>query len=837
MLAALIGLALAVSRRTSASTRFVVWWLALAAVASRPVLILVDRLRPAPERVSQRIEVVAQTAPLPSQLGTALSTPYRAMTVEEWAPVPRTSRVLPWRPLAIFPAFWICGTLLMMARLAWSFVHTIRLRRGARLLSSSPVAVYASLDVPGPMALGFFHPVILVPEGLDEQLSESQFEQVVLHERAHIERRDQWTNLAERVLEAVYFFHPAVLWIGRRLRFEREVACDDWVVAQTGQASPYAECLTRLAAFARLRRGPALSTAAAGSRRQISRRIEMLLDHTRNRGTQFSRLALSVVAVMLTIAVIEFTRTPALVAIAQDAPLREVPLKHPRPLEHPQPLVEPVLLAQNRGRNTNFQMSQSNFWNSFNLKSRGVIVFTDDDRDVKSVSSDGSLAVEERRGLTFRKLTFTAGRGGTVERSYFINGVSQSFEPDGRAWMVDILPKIIRETAVGAPARVERILRQRGPAAVLDEVALMESDYAKRIYLDELIHRVDDPEMLRRVAHSIAQRVNSDGEKADLLISAGPVFLSKPELAGDYFRAVGSMNSDGEHRRVLAELLTHGQTGGPVLALVLQSVARMNSDGEKAWVLVHAARYYTDDEAVRSAYFKAAGTINSDGERRRVLGALFERRNLSKDTLVRALDAAGKMSSDGERAWVLSQAAPEALADAAVRQAYFRAVAGLNSDGERRRVLSTVVQHSSDTAALAKVLQSAAQMNSDGEKAAVLVSVSARYMPDAVLRGAFFDAARTINSDGERRRVLTELLKRNRTDKETLLAIIKSAAEISSDGEKGNILAELAKDCPDDDTLIAALVDAAQTINSDGEYRRVITPLVKKGRKVTIRKI
>src|SRR5438093_6979781 len=96
MLAALIWLALAVSRRTSASTRFLVWWLALAAVASLPVLILVDRLRPVPERVSQRIEVAAHTVPLQSQLETARSTPYRATTVEEWAPVPRTSRVLPW---------------------------------------------------------------------------------------------------------------------------------------------------------------------------------------------------------------------------------------------------------------------------------------------------------------------------------------------------------------------------------------------------------------------------------------------------------------------------------------------------------------------------------------------------------------------------------------------------------------------------------------------------------------------------------------------------------------------------------------------------------------------
>ena len=837
------------ARRASASTRFAVWWVTLAAVVLLPVVIVGERMRPAAVAPATVVYAPVAAAPAIAATPAANTRPGAGEYYSLTSPTPaRARRQLPAGLVVLFPALWISGTLLMLARLAWSFAHIRRLRRDARLLRGHPAPIRASWDVPAPMAVGFFSPVILVPEGLDEQLSADEFEQVAFHELAHIRRGDQWTNLAERLAEAVFFFHPAVVWICRRLRFEREIACDDLVLARTGRTAHYAECLARLAALVRPRGGPALATGMAASRRQLSRRIEMVLDKTRNRRTQLSRLGVSLLAVLLAAAVIECGRRPALVAIAQEDSLFPSPPPSPSPLS-PLPVLppaaplhdmRPLLLAQTqvRGRGRTVHMSNSNLWNSFELKAQGVIEFTDDDRDVKALSSDGSLVIEERRGLSFRKLAFTPGRGGAVERAFYLNGSAQPFDPDGRAWAAEILPRVIRETAVGAPARVERILRQRGPIAVLDEVALMESDHAKRIYLEELIQRTSDTEVLRRAAYSIGHKINSDGEKAQALIAAGPVYLSKGDLTGDYFRAVSSINSDGEHRRVLGELLQRGYHGGAILALMLQSSARISSDGEKAWFLTQAARYYSEDDAVRPAWFKAAGTINSDGERRRALGALLNRRDLSKESLARLLDAAAKMDSDGERAWVLVQAAQEPLSDAAVRQAYFHAVAGMNSDGERRRVLGAVLQRGpSDAATLQQVLHAAARMSADGEKAWVLVAVSAHYLPDDALRKAFFEAVGTIHADGERHRVLNEMLKRSRGSKETLLGVIKSAAEMSSDGEKAAVLAEVSKDCPDDNALIAALVEAAQTIQSDGEYRRVITPLVRKGRTVTIRKL
>ncbi len=98
-------------------------------------------------------------------------------------------------------------------------------RRRVKLCVSSDVAV--------PAAVGFFRPAIVFPAELLPQLSAEEIKVILLHELAHLHRWDNWTNLGQKIVKAVFFFHPAVWWIENRLALEREMACDDIVLAQT----------------------------------------------------------------------------------------------------------------------------------------------------------------------------------------------------------------------------------------------------------------------------------------------------------------------------------------------------------------------------------------------------------------------------------------------------------------------------------------------------------------------------------------------------------------------------------------------------------------------------
>ena len=136
-----------------------------------------------------------------------------------------------------------------------------------------------------PVAVGLLHPVILIPKAMAEQLNERELDQVYLHELAHMRRWDDWTNLAQRVIAALCWFFPSIWWIGRRLDLEREIACDDWVVALSGESRSYAACLTRLIELSSWTRLPALAAGAVMRRSHISTRIALLLGAAAQPGT------------------------------------------------------------------------------------------------------------------------------------------------------------------------------------------------------------------------------------------------------------------------------------------------------------------------------------------------------------------------------------------------------------------------------------------------------------------------------------------------------------------------------------------------------------------------
>ena len=95
-----------------------------------------------------------------------------------------------------------------------------------------------SKQIAGPMSLGFIDPAILIPWAFLDKLSDAELDHIVMHELAHLQRRDDWTNLAQRFIEEVLPIQPAVYWLSHRMSLERMMECDDWVIAATGTAKP-----------------------------------------------------------------------------------------------------------------------------------------------------------------------------------------------------------------------------------------------------------------------------------------------------------------------------------------------------------------------------------------------------------------------------------------------------------------------------------------------------------------------------------------------------------------------------------------------------------------------
>ncbi|WP_346318930.1 M56 family metallopeptidase [Chitinophaga sp. YIM B06452] len=155
---------------------------------------------------------------------------------------------------------WALVFLLKCIRLGAGFYHIFRIRHSntiqppvewagkLRQLALSlgihaPVKLMESARVQMPFTVGWLKPCIYVPAGLLAQLPADQLEAILLHELAHIRRRDYLVNILQRFAEIIFFFNPALLWISACIREEREACCDDIAVAHTPRQASYLQAL------------------------------------------------------------------------------------------------------------------------------------------------------------------------------------------------------------------------------------------------------------------------------------------------------------------------------------------------------------------------------------------------------------------------------------------------------------------------------------------------------------------------------------------------------------------------------------------------------------------
>jgi beta-lactamase regulating signal transducer with metallopeptidase domain len=200
------------------------------------------------------------------------------------------SRLLPW-----LDAAWLLGVACLSIRTIGGWRMIERLRRSAlveppevvlatfarlreRLGITSLVSLRISEHVHGPLAMGIVRSLIILPASAVMALSPQQLEAVLAHELEHVRRADYFWNLIQTTVETLFFFHPAVWWLGGRLRQQRELCCDDAAVQACADPLIYATALLRLEE----RRSQELGLAMAldGHQSGLRARISRVLGET-----------------------------------------------------------------------------------------------------------------------------------------------------------------------------------------------------------------------------------------------------------------------------------------------------------------------------------------------------------------------------------------------------------------------------------------------------------------------------------------------------------------------------------------------------------------------------
>jgi beta-lactamase regulating signal transducer with metallopeptidase domain/effector-binding domain-containing protein len=269
LFAAVLGLMTLALRRNRAQTRY--WlWLAASLKFLLPFSLLVNlgshlgHAAPAitPPAVSYVMEQVGRPFSVPTPLGTTSAGLPNSLL--EWV-------------AAVLYAIWAIGFAMLLVAWGRGWRSVRAAMRGASPVDLQ-IGVHALISPAfwEPGVFGVRRPVLLLPAGITDLLTPAQLKAIVAHELCHIRRRDNLTAALHMIVEAVFWFHPLVWWLGARLMEERERACDEEVLLMGSEPKAYAEGILRIC---ELRLGPPLPCVSGASRANLCSRIELIMSN------------------------------------------------------------------------------------------------------------------------------------------------------------------------------------------------------------------------------------------------------------------------------------------------------------------------------------------------------------------------------------------------------------------------------------------------------------------------------------------------------------------------------------------------------------------------------
>ena len=272
--------------RALAATRYLVCWVGLSAVLTLPLVSLI------PGALSQVHGVTVDTTASAALVSVPHSPTFAPLIIGAWLLwVAAFGGQLANAMVAIRRARQRCRSFpLALER---------RLRNWTRLKHQGRAAqLVVSDDVRAAAVIGCGAPVIAIAPALVQHLTAAELDRIVIHEWAHVQRRDDLGNVAQLMARMLAGWHPGIWWLDRWLRAEREVACDGMAVMQTGSAKVYAACLVKLASLPLASRDtlPALGVLSSGS---LASRVERIVSRTGHGSPNWSRKSLALSALLL----------------------------------------------------------------------------------------------------------------------------------------------------------------------------------------------------------------------------------------------------------------------------------------------------------------------------------------------------------------------------------------------------------------------------------------------------------------------------------------------------------------------------------------------------------
>jgi len=626
-------LAVALMRRASAASRHLVWTgatvgvLVLPAIAavvpSWNVAVLPADPSPAVQDVAAASTAVApQPAPAPALSAPAPRAQHTA-PAESAAPAaviarrPFVSSLLAaYRALGarvLFAGAWLALSALLLVRLAIANGRVATWKRISRPVEDAailalltrlcrqygirrPVTLLENDRTDVPVTWGIVYPVVLLPVAWTHW-DEEQRVAVLTHELAHVKRLDAFTQQLAQAMVALLWFNPLV-WVAlRRMRLEREHACDDFVLVAGARATRYADELLGLARRLSRPTAPAAAALAMARRSELEGRLLAILDpYVRRDAVRRARVAAVVVLVVaLTTPLAAFT------AVREAVPSRE-PVTRVASAQQPTP--------------AKAQAQPSAATVAPVARAAAATPATPDLLPADLLALLPPLRSSESAAVT---------------KMMLVRPDTDPVRPIDIETLIAVTNAAKRMTSDTEKGQLLALIAkryQRNDAlrdAYLDAVTTMTSDDERGKALLALLERDSLPRgAVAQVLRATAS-MTSDMSKGAVLQRISPAIYADTAVQHAYLDAIAGMSSDTQRGAALSALLKQPTLPAQMQLALLEAIAPMSSDSEKATALTLFLEHqgFADDR-VRRSFFRTAETLTSDADYRRLMTAVMK---------------------------------------------------------------------------------------------------------------------------------------------------------------------------------------------------------------------
>ncbi|HSU15788.1 M56 family metallopeptidase [Longimicrobium sp.] len=688
-------------RRRSAAARHLVWVVALASMLALPAvtrLLPAWRVVPVPAPLRPAAAFVASPATASSPIAAAHpradasastaahpASPVGAGPAAAGAVSPSSSSspslsssspATPFDWKTALMAVWCAGGVLLVLRLGYGLGRVWWMERRAteitdegwvriadrlarRLRVGRVVTLLREAHAVVPMTWGIVRPVVLLPAEA-EDWDEERRTVVLAHELAHVRRWDPLTQWIAHLSLALFWFHPLVWMAARRMREEREHACDDAVLSIGTRPVAYADHLLDIVRSLGQAEGPAAALAMA-RRSQFEGRLLAILDGATarggvSRGLGFAALVVAAAAVV-PLAALRVAEPHAAAGTPAAALVSGVPAPAVMPEARPKGVVARI------AGNVREMLDRA-------LPAGGAAPAGSPAPPAPASAATGGTAAAPVPNAPAAAAGATAG------------GVQEFNEK---------VTYFARELNV-PPAKMAEMLQEGGGYAdVIRAADGIASSGDKAAVLLAVLRRPDvgtgDLALLLRSASTIG----SSGDRGSVLKEFTRRYPLQPASVRTAFFGAARTMSSGDQREVLLAVLARAGEQPEAVSGVISSTAAMASGGDRRDVLLAVLSRPSLGAAQLVEVVGATGAIPSSGDRRDILLHVVSRPGLPREALTAALNASASIPSSGDRRDVLLAAASRQRVEGSARDAYLAAARPIADSGDRAMALSALL--------------------------------------------------------------------------------------------------------------------------------------------------